>query len=299
VNAAATTGATGAAPSPGAVAERVTAVVTLFNSGHIVGRALASLPEGVRVVAVDNASRDGGADIARAARPGVEVVALPVNGGFGRGCNAGLRLVRTEFAVVLNPDLTLAHDTLALCLGAADSRPDAAVLGAQEASLDGAPGSLQPADTVSGSFMVLRMAALDAIGLFDENIFMYFEDEDLCLRARRAGWTVGHVSGARVAHVGGGSTRPSFDSDDEKSRLWAQACAYFADKHAGAKEGRRASRKLRSYRLKGILGRFGFGPRARRHRALAEGLARYRRFGPEAMFRNVFTTVPAASEAAR
>jgi GT2 family glycosyltransferase len=137
--------------------------------------------------------------------------------------------------------------------------------------------------------MVLRMAALDAIGLFDENIFMYFEDDDLCLRARQAGWAVGHVAGARVAHARGGSTRASHDSADEKARLWAQACAYFADKHPCTPEGRRARRKLRSYRLKALLGRIGVGREARRYRALAQGVAAYRRGGPEAMFRNAFT----------
>lgn len=285
----ATTRATSAAPSPGAVADRVTAVLTLFNSGHVAARALAALPEGVRAVVVDNASRDGGAEIARAARPGVDVVVQPVNGGFGRGCNAGLRRVGTEFAAIVNPDLTLAEDALALCLDAADARPDAAILGADEGGQALPPGAFRPADTVSGSFMLLRMAALESIGLFDENIFMYFEDDDLCLRARRAGWAVGHVAGASVAHVRGGSTRPSFDSADEKSRLWAQACAYFADKHAGTPEGRRARRKLRGYRFKALLGRIGGSPKARRYRALAEGVAQYRRFGPEAMFRNAFT----------
>lgn len=299
MTATATTRATSAAPSPGAVADRVTAVLTLYNSGHVAARALAALPKGVRAVVVDNASRDGGAEIARAARPGVDVVLQPVNGGFGRGCNAGLRRVETEFAAIVNPDLTLAEDALALCLEAADARPDAAILGADEGGLALPPGSLRPADTVSGSFMLLRMAALEAIGLFDENIFMYFEDDDLCLRARCAGWVVGHVAGASVAHVRGGSTRPSFDSADEKSRLWAQACAYFADKHADEPEGRRARRKLRAYRLKALLGRFGGGPKARRYRALAEGIEQYRRFGPEAMFRNAFTATPATAEAAR
>lgn len=295
----ATTRAASAAPSPGAVADRVTAVLTIYNSGHVVARALASLPEGVRAVVVDNASRDGGAEIARAARPDLELVAQPVNGGFGRGYNAGLRLVRTEFALVVNPDLTIAGDALRLCLAAADARPDAAILGACDGAAEEPAGEFLPAETVSGSFMFLRMSALKSFGLFDENIFMYFEDDDLCLRARGAGWKVGHVAGARVAHVGGGSTRPSFDSAAEKSRLWAQACAYFADKHAGTPEGRRARRKLRGYRLKALIGLFGNGPKAQRNRALAEGLAQYRRFGPEAMFRNAFTASPASAEAAR
>jgi GT2 family glycosyltransferase len=284
----ATTGATSAAPSPGAAAGRVTAVLTLFNSGKVVGAAPASLPAARRVVVVDNASRDGGAAVARAARPDAELVALPRNEGFGRGCNAGLERVGTEFAALVNPDLTVSPDALDLCVAAADAEPRAAILGGDEGGAAAPRGAFVPAPVVSGSFMPLRMAALREIDGFDPTIFPYFEDDDLCLRARAAGWRVGRVAGARVAHARGGSTAPALDSDDEKSRLWALACACFADKRADRPEGRRARRKLASYRLKALLSRFGASRGARRYRALARGAADYRRGGAEAMFRNAF-----------
>ena len=61
-------------------------------------------------------------------------------------------------------------------------------------------------DWVSGACMMTRKRALDAIGAFDERFFMYFEDADLCRRAREAGWLVYYLPQVEVVHGAGGST---------------------------------------------------------------------------------------------
>jgi len=62
-------------------------------------------------------------------------------------------------------------------------------------------------DWVSGCCMLIRRKALDEIGLFDENYFMYVEDVDLCRRAWEAGWQVAYFPGAEVTHQIGGSSK--------------------------------------------------------------------------------------------
>lgn len=62
-------------------------------------------------------------------------------------------------------------------------------------------------DWVSGACMVVRRRVLDGIGGFDERFFMYFEDADLCRRAREAGWLVHYVPEVEVVHQTGGSSR--------------------------------------------------------------------------------------------
>ncbi|MCB1336580.1 MAG: glycosyltransferase family 2 protein [Maritimibacter sp.] len=61
-------------------------------------------------------------------------------------------------------------------------------------------------DWVSGSSVMMRRSMLDEIGLFDETYFLYFEETDLCLRAKRAGWQVWYLPESRVVHIGGVST---------------------------------------------------------------------------------------------
>ncbi len=65
----------------------------------------------------------------------------------------------------------------------------------------------QPIDWVSGASMMIRREVLDAIGGLDENYFLYFEETDFCLRARRSGFSTWYVPESRVVHIAGQSTK--------------------------------------------------------------------------------------------
>lgn len=65
----------------------------------------------------------------------------------------------------------------------------------------------QPTDWVSGASMMIRAAVFEAIGGFDENYFLYFEETDFCYRARRAGYLTWYVPESRVMHIRGASTK--------------------------------------------------------------------------------------------
>ncbi len=65
----------------------------------------------------------------------------------------------------------------------------------------------EPIDWVPGASMMVRRAVIDAIGGFDENYFLYFEETDFCLRARRAGFATWYVPESRVMHIAGQSTK--------------------------------------------------------------------------------------------
>lgn len=63
-----------------------------------------------------------------------------------------------------------------------------------------------PVDWVPGASMVVRRAVFDAIGLMDDAYFLYFEETDFCLAARRAGWATWYLPDASVIHIAGQST---------------------------------------------------------------------------------------------
>ncbi|MFO0850937.1 MAG: glycosyltransferase family 2 protein [Gemmataceae bacterium] len=63
-----------------------------------------------------------------------------------------------------------------------------------------------PADWVSGASLMVRRAVFDAVGLLDEGYFLYYEETDFCLRAKRAGWACWYVPASRVVHLVGQST---------------------------------------------------------------------------------------------
>lgn len=68
------------------------------------------------------------------------------------------------------------------------------------------PEEAAPADWLSGASMILRKTMLDEIGLLDEGLYTYFDDVDICLRAKRAGWQVWYVPESRIIHLEGSST---------------------------------------------------------------------------------------------
>ncbi|HGG05897.1 MAG TPA: glycosyltransferase family 2 protein, partial [Aliiroseovarius sp.] len=68
------------------------------------------------------------------------------------------------------------------------------------------PKGSEPVDWLAGASLLMRRAVLDEIGLFDETFFLYFEETDLCLRAKRAGWQTLYVRASEVNHIGSVST---------------------------------------------------------------------------------------------
>lgn len=229
----------------------LTIVTVTHFSERVIGECLATLPPGVPVVVTDNASGDATRDIIRRVVPTATVIANPVGVGFGNAANQGLAVTRTDFVLLINPDAKLRPGCLERLFAAAERYPDAGVLapalktpaGEWEVShdvdmfrraeyprrrLDPEPEGDICADYVSGAAMLLRRQALDAVGGFDPAIFLYYEDDDFCIRLRKAGWHLVRVADAVVDHVGGGSIRRSWDKHWEKfwhmswSRLYVE-----------------------------------------------------------------------------
>ncbi|MFK7753071.1 MAG: glycosyltransferase [Sedimentitalea sp.] len=80
------------------------------------------------------------------------------------------------------------------------------------------PEQETPVDWVAGASLMMRRQMLDEIGQFDETFFLYFEETDLCLRAKRAGWQVHYVPKSEVVHIGSASTG---------MKLWKRTPAYW------------------------------------------------------------------------
>ncbi len=208
-----------------------------------VARHLAPAPE---LVVVDTGSADGGAELAR--RRGADVVPMPHNPGFGAANNAGLARVRAPVTALLNPDVELLDDGLArlAARAAATGRLIAPGLlnedGTCQRSAHPLPGTLgafapallppallgrsvrervEPwrsprARTIGWAIaacLVARSDLLRRLGPFDPTLFLFFEDLDLCLRARAAGVATELHPEIVLRHTGGHSTEPAYGGE--------------------------------------------------------------------------------------
>ena len=222
-------------------------VVVLHDSAGPLPALLGSLsllPSAPQLVVVDAGSGDDGPSLARAA--GAEVVELGDNPGFGAANNAGVERARHAATVLLNPDCELLDGSLARLAAAAATGPDRLWVprlleadGAVQRSahpLPGTLGALLPAlahppalpralreraepfraerpRTVGWAIaacVAARTEVLRDLGPFDPRQFLFFEDMDLCLRARAAGVPTVLDPSVRVRHLGGHATRRAY-----------------------------------------------------------------------------------------
>ena len=170
------------------------------------------------------------------------LVRSPTNTGFSGGHNQGIAAVEAELYLLLNSDAVLRPGFFRAILAAADANPEAGLFAPRIAYDDGTPqvstfrfGSpwsefIRGANTgyvrqalrrwevalgpdpdpaaiewASFACIVLRRSMIEAIGSMDEGYFLYFEDAEYCLRARRAGWRIAWVPAAVAVHFRGGS----------------------------------------------------------------------------------------------
>jgi GT2 family glycosyltransferase len=96
------------------------------------------------------------------------------------------------------------------------------------------PSAPARVDWVAGASMILRRTMLEAIGLLDDGLYTYFDDPDICLRARRAGWQTWYVPESRIVHIGGASTGVTAGHvESRRPSYWFQARRRFFLKNYG------------------------------------------------------------------
>ena len=255
-------------------------------------------------IVVDNGSSDGTVAFVRERFPDVRLIEQE-NLGMGAGNNAGMRVASGAYFLLLNSDAWVLGDAIDRLVAFAEAHPEAAVVGPRLRNPDGtlqrsargfptlwrlateylflrklAPRSTllnafygggfahdepREVDWLYGACLLVRRDAADAVGLFDEEFFMFSEETDWCYRFRAAGWTVWFCPDAEVVHVGGASHGGRLFRENLRSQL-----RFFA-KHHGGRQAERARRLLLwSLRLRGLLFR---GSRGREYRDAARWLA--------------------------
>lgn len=222
------------------------------------------------VVLVDNASTDGSVERSVREHPSLRVVANGVNRGFAAAANQGIRETKAPYVFLLNPDAEITAGSLPSLVKVAADRPRAGILGPLVRNSDGSiqasarkvPGLLESlghaflgpfapnnrfsraytmaewnrsserqVEWVSGSAMLIRREAFEAVMGFDEGYFMYVEDVDLCTRLRQARWSVLFSPELEVVHetgvsAGKRSRRLAFEHSRSIYRYFAKHRAH-------------------------------------------------------------------------
>jgi len=222
----------------------LTIVIVTYNSVHVVGDLLDSIPAALggltaEVIVVDNASTDGTAEFV-GMRNDCRLVCSD-NVGYAGGINRGVReALHTEAILILNPDVRLAADSVPSLLTAL-RQPNVGIVAPQvrsaqatlefslrrEPSLRRAMGLnrtgrksfseyvANPADYdrphivdwALGAILLVSRSCYDVVGGWDESYFLYSEETDFCLRAKDLGLRTRYEPRSVAVHIGGQSGR--------------------------------------------------------------------------------------------
>ncbi len=192
----------------------VSLILVTYNSADLLPAFFAALERTAytryEVLVVDNASTDGTVRYLAAAQPELPLLVNRENVGFGRACNQGACAAAGDLLVFLNPDVVVTPDWLTILLSHLAGRPDAGIICPTTLYPDQSPprvsASVEEVASVPGCAMMVTRRAWEQLGGFDERIFMYWEDTELCWRAWLLSWSVLADLEAYVYHERGGST---------------------------------------------------------------------------------------------
>jgi GT2 family glycosyltransferase len=224
---------------------------------------------------VDNASTDGSTDMVRSAFPELHLTANSKNLGFAAANNQSAMKARGRYLLLLNPDTEVLPGALHSLVAYADAHPEIGVLGPKLLDLDrshqrscwrGYPGLamalsdalylwkvpwipiarlseyhsselVEPRDVdhLLGACMLIRREAWRDVGYLDEGYFLFLEETDWCLRAKRAGWRVVYYPHAAIIHHGQHSTRQAPASN--LLHLYRSYCHFYRRHHPNHRVG--------------------------------------------------------------
>src|SRR3989344_2958299 len=226
--------------------ENISIIIVSYNSEKYISnllRAIVNSLNNQEIIVIDNASKDKTCKIIETKFSQAKLVRNSQNIGFAAGANQGAKAARGQYLLFLNPDTTVKSGSIAKMIDFLKSKKDAAAVGCKVLNLD---GTLQPScgkfptilrilfdrvkflnvnngiqirnqnfykitqtvDWVSASAILVKKSVFASLGGFNENIFMYGEDFELCFRLKQAGYQNYFFPDLEIIHYDTGKNNP-------------------------------------------------------------------------------------------
>lgn len=220
-------------------------IILSYNTRDLLRRCLVSIYKKIssatfEVIVVDNASKDESADMINKDFPKVRVIKNKENFGFSKGNNIGASKAKGSNLFFINSDTELLRDNISEAIDYLKKDKTVGAIGGSLLNkngslqrsfanfynlinitlmlfggdraelLNGRSDSIKDVDWVSGGFMLIKKDAFNKVVGFDENLFMYIEDMELCYRLKKYGYRVIYYPYLKAIHLGQGSSNREF-----------------------------------------------------------------------------------------
>jgi len=232
----------------------LTIVIVTFKSEGIIDQCIKSIDDKIEIIVIENSnSQEFKTNIERTFK-NVNCVLSTDNLGMGKGNNLGIHLAKTDYVLILNPDVILDKFAINELFLASKRISDFAILAPISDNKDYPNYKLMNENfffetnntpfevkSVDGFAMLFDKKKLKLIinkkeqNYFDENFFMYLENDDLCKRVKNFGEKIIIVPSSKINHLGGKAVDSKYENEVELSRNWHWVWSkfYFKKKHSG------------------------------------------------------------------
>ena len=223
----------------------ITFIIVSFKSEKIIDDCLKSLPKNSKIIVIENSNNYNLKKSLELKYDNIEVL-ISENNGMGASNNLGILKSETKFAYVLNPDVKFKKDTFENLIAAAVKITDFAILTPINSDIKfpnfkilkqnkNINDSIISVDSIDGFSMLINKEKFINQKFFDENIFLYLENDDLCKRVKKNGQKIFVIKNSIVDHKGSSSSSIKNDPEFEYLRNWHWMWSkyYYNKKHYG------------------------------------------------------------------
>ena len=218
----------------------VTFLIVTFKSGESIRRCVDLIPKKYPILVIENSADNFFKSDLEKKYNNVKCILAGENAGFGKASNIGLNLVKSKYAFLINPDTLLTSNTIEQLIHYSQEINDFALLSPVMEDPEDKNYSIYKKkflpintleyleiDFIKGVAMFFNMSKFKSIGFFDEKIFLYFEEDDLCRRVRKLNQKIYVIFSSKITHAGGQSHNKEFNEEMDHSRHWHHMWSYY------------------------------------------------------------------------
>jgi GT2 family glycosyltransferase len=223
--------------------DNITFVIVTFNSHQVITKCIESINSNNKIIIIENSKNYLIKDSIESKFKNVEVIIAGENLGYGRGNNLGISKVKTEYAFILNPDAYIDENTIQELETAQLLLKDKFSIMApnfynnygnfSEKNHFDISSKVFEVDFVKGFAMLLNLKNINFRSIFDEKIFLFLEEIDLCRRIKNQNGKIYLVSNSKIYHSEKKGSGSSFEVELCRNWHWMWSLYYYNLKHSG------------------------------------------------------------------
>ena len=229
--------------------QNLSVIIVSYKSDYVIENCINSIHSEIEIVIVDNSNNDQLKEKIETKYKNVKYILSKENLGMGAGNNLGIKNVNKDFVLILNPDVTLEKSSIDEMIIASQEIENFGIIAPLSDKSEYPNYTLKKMNdfdpikpfkvkSVDGYAMLLNLKKLKKLNgfyFFDENFFLYLENEDLCLRLEKNDENIYIVPKSKIHHLGGKAVDPKYKNEIEYLRNWHWMWSkfYFNKKHYG------------------------------------------------------------------